>query len=309
MSLAMVSDSIPPMLIGPMLLFTAIFFSEIFYSSYTIRTWTFATIAVSTLFALQNHGVQHPIAAYNIGFFAFWINIVWSAVHLLVYNPKIDHRRIQIVEKGSATKPRKYGWEAFPDFPSRKSGIPEFPVRRFFWTLDLVFNFRGVGWSYRFAQPQETESVMTYPELDALSAKRKGMSLIRAPGGTSAFVSANLGIFAWDYMMLDLCSSLMRLDPYFSGKGDAYMAGLSAVPVVGHVLVTLFRLSVTLATLYAFIDTFFVAVTLLGVGLLGEGVLGTYGEPWMYPRLWNSLSECYTKGLRGMSFLLFGIQS
>lgn len=277
-------------IIGPTLLFTAIFFSSTFYTSYCIRKGIFAAIAVSTLATLQRHSGSHPIASFFFGLLSAW-SLIWSAVLLLVFNPHIEFRRIRIVDDANSTgsKSSQYGWEAFPKSIS---------MRRLYWTLDLILNFRGIGWSYRNSKLPTDGEKCTFDsaELNSINANCRGMAQIRAGKGRQSFVLGSLGLFLRDYLLLDLCSHLFHLDPFFSESQANQF--LSVIPP-GPIYITSFRLLLSLVALYAWCDIIFVGFAILSVGVFGDRWMGTHGEPWMHPRLWGSIWDCYHKGLRG----------
>jgi hypothetical protein len=279
---------------GPAILFNAIYFPKVFYSSYAVRVVTFAAVAGTLAFALQPHNIETPSTSYLFGFAPSWTLIV-AAVLLLLCNPPRDFRRIRRkdyqghAKEGSASD-SQYEWEPFPKQLSR----------RFWWTLDLLMNFRGLGWSYQKRQHQIPDEVKKVYDESGIKVIRDGCENEKRTGQTrSAFLVKQCGYFLVDYMMLDFFIYLMDRDPWFNrslGSDERLLFGYPAGNL--DMLVRPYRVFVgTLAT-YSVMDLAHVFLAIVSVSL-GERWLGTHGEPWMHPRLWGSLVELYHRGLPG----------
>jgi hypothetical protein len=279
---------------GPAILFNAIVFPKVFYSSYAARVITFAAVAGSVVFALQPHDIDTPSTSYLFGFAPSWTLIV-AAVFLLLCNPPREFRRIRRKDdqgsgkEGSASD-SQYEWEPFPEQFSR----------RVWWTLDLLMNFRGLGWSYQKRQHQIPDAVKKVYAESGIKVIRDGCENEKKTGQTkSAFLVKQFGYFVVDYMMLDFFIYLMDRDPWFNrplGSDERLLFGWPAGNL--DIFVRPYRVFVgTLAT-YSVMDMVHVILAMVSVSL-GESWLGTHGQPWMHPRLWGSLAELYHRGLPG----------
>jgi hypothetical protein len=279
---------------GPAILFNAIVFPKVFYSSYAARIVTFAAIAGSVVWALQPHDIETPSTSYLFGFAPSWTLIV-AAVLLLLCNPSRDFRRIRRKDnqrsgKADSTPDSQYEWESFPEQLSR----------RFWWSFDLLMNFRGLGWSYQKRQHQIPDDVKRLYDEGGIKVIRDGCQTEKRPGETrSSFLVKQCGYFVVDYVVLDFCIHLMDRDPWFNrplNSNERLLFGYAAGNL--NILVRPYRALLGTVATYSVMDLTHVAVALVSVGL-GPRWLGTHGEPWMHPRLWGNLTELFNRGLPG----------
>jgi len=280
---------------GPAILFNAIVFPRVFYSSYAARVVTFAAVAGSVVFALQLHDIQTPSTSYLFGFVPSWTLIV-AAVLLLLGNPPRDFRRIRRKDDQGPARDglgsdAQYEWEPFPVQLSRRA----------WWTLDLLTNFRGLGWSYQKRQHQIPDAVKKVYEERGIEVIRNGCENGKKTGQKtkSAFLVKQCGYFLVDYMMLDFCIHLMDRDPWFNRpmkSDEKLLFGWPAGKL--DMLVRPYRVFVGTLAIYSVMDFFHALLAIVSVSL-GKRWLGTHGEPWMHPPLWGSLAELYRRGLPG----------
>jgi hypothetical protein len=277
---------------GPGILFTALIFPKIFYASYASRILTFVAVAASVVWALQPHDIDNPATSYLFGFAPCWTLIV-AAVLLLLSTPARDFRRIRrkdeaLVGKGGTEE--LYEWEPFPEQMSR----------RCWWALDLMVNWRGLGWSYQRRQHFIPDAVKKVYDEAGINVKRDGSQDEKRCGQTrSSFLVQQSWYFVVDYVLLDLCIYFMDRDPWFNRPLGSDQRLLFGYPSGNYdVLVPVYRVFVgTLAT-YTVMDVAHVVLALVCVGL-GPRNLGTLGEPWQHPPLWGTLDDLFHRGLPG----------
>jgi hypothetical protein len=277
---------------GPGILFTALIFPKIFYASYASRILTFVAVAASVVWALQPHDIDNPATSYLFGFAPCWTLIV-AAVLLLLSTPARDFRRIRrkdeaLVGKGGTEE--LYEWEPFPEQMSR----------RCWWALDLMVNWRGLGWSYQRRQHFIPDAVKKVYDEAGINVKRDGSQDEKRCGQTrSSFLVQQSWYFVVDYVLLDFCIYFMDRDPWFNRPLGSDQRLLFGYPSGNYdVLVRPYRVFVgTLAT-YTVMDVAHVVLALVCVGL-GPKNLGTLGEPWQHPPLWGTLDDLFHRGLPG----------
>ncbi|PMD44935.1 hypothetical protein L207DRAFT_577883 [Hyaloscypha variabilis F] len=270
---------------GPAILFTALIVPKVFYSSYATRLLTFAAVGGSVVWALQPHDVDNAATSYLFGFAPCWVLIV-AAVLLLLYNPARDFRRIRRKRDEHGNHGGvEYEWEAFPEQLSK----------RCWWALDLMMNWRGLGWSYQRRQHLIPDAVKRVYDEAGINVKRDGGPIQTR----SSFLLQQSWYFAMDYVLLDLCIYFLDRDPWFNRDLDSNEKLLFGHPAGNYdILVRPYRIFLgTLAT-YIVMDVAHVALALACVGL-GPRYLGTLGEPWQHPPLWGTFDDLFHRGLPG----------
>jgi len=282
---------------GPAILFTAIVFPKVFYASYASRILTFAAVGASVVWALQPHDIDNAATSYLFGFAPLWALIV-SAVLLLLSNPARDFRRIRKIEikpkddaarkEGGADGDAQYEWEAFP----------ESFERRCWWALDLMMNWRGLGWSYQRRQHLIPDAVKKVYDEAGIDVKRDADEK-RWGQSRSSFLKQQCWYFVVDYVLLDLCIHFLDRDPWFNKSLKSDERLLFGYPAGNYdILVRPYRVFLgTLAT-FSVMDLAHVVIALVSVGL-GPSYFGTHGEPWEHPPLWGTLDDLFTRGLPG----------
>jgi hypothetical protein len=280
---------------GPAILFTALIFPTVFYASYSTRILTFVAVAGSMVFALQPHDIDNAATSYLFGFAPCWALIV-AAVLLLLSNPPRDFRRIR--RKDYAARKEggaevQYEWEAFPKTLER----------RCWWALDLMMNWRGLGWSYQRRQHLIPDAVKRVYDEAGINVKRDCALDEKRPGQTrSSFLLEQSWYFVVDYILLDLCIYFLDRDPWFNRPLNSNERLLFGHPAGNYdILVRPYRVFLgTLAT-FCVMDLAHVVLALVSVGL-GPAYLGTHGEPWQHPSLWGTLDDLFHRGLPGKKF-------
>jgi hypothetical protein len=203
-------DELLRVIVGFSILVLAIFLQKTCYLSPKSRSVLLAAITCTTLWTYNSESAASSSLICLRTFFSIWINI-WSASLLFVHHPPRDFLRIRRREKTDSvhctkTIPRvhDYIWESYP---------AEISVRRLLWTLDVVFNFRGLGWNFptgRYYFPIQNN------RKDGLSLDKTGvdhMELKIEPELVICSLRRRFQRFYWAYICTTLCGYLMSLDP------------------------------------------------------------------------------------------------
>ena len=201
------------------------------------------------------------------------------------------------VYQSNAAKPifaNKYG-------PFAWQSLPANPVTRFDWTLDLVSNFRGVGWNYQISSlpppPPSVQLALQHSTGSSSSTSKTGNHRYDAP---CTLLRASLLSFTLGYLALDVLKVTMMRDPYFWGLTTAPVPAYLPIFIASSSAFTrIYRLLLSLAGIYTALHTIFDLGPLFFVGILGPRVIGARGEPWMYPDTSGSYSNVFSKGLAG----------
>ncbi|KAE8452765.1 hypothetical protein EG329_013037 [Mollisiaceae sp. DMI_Dod_QoI] len=233
------------------------------------------------------------VVSYLMGFGAV-LFFMRSTILLLFYNPPQDFQRLRRV----AVSPKeskgiiRHEWEPFPE---------EVGLRRMFWVSDLLINLRGIGWSFRkpcFFVPKDIQKLYLDHGIDVSTGNPSFKPIRSNHFDRSMFFSSQCILFATRYLLVDICINLMDSNPLFQGSGHP----LHWIYPVSIRRFLLFLYNSVLGTVgvYAVMDLYATCLALTTVGLLGPNNLGTWGEPFMYPRLWGSVSEIWNGGLIGL---------
>lgn len=183
------------------------------------------------------------------------------------------------LDTSSADDSTYYVWQSLP---------PTF-LHRLGWVLDLVSNFRGVGWNHQ---------VLTLPPppphvLSTLRPPFPQLSLPPAnPPSRASFVRSTLIAFPCLYLICDTCKYLTLHDPYFF----FYPAPPSSSP---YPFPNFARRAISLAATYIALCSLFNASRLVPC-ILGPNTLGGYAEQFRYPTYFGSPAHIATKGLAGL---------
>lgn len=232
----------------------------------------------------------HAVVGPTIGFYCGW-NILWTA-NLLVFN---DAR--QQFKKARRLSIDKYTWQAFPT---------DSFIDRLAWVLDLFFNSKGMGWSWKVtgepSRPLAVEaSLQQISVAEAVKhdvpATKSGR--IRHENRRQA-ITYQLWTIAKAYVWLDALKTIINHDAYFWGIDDAlppsYLPDLIAA---SPILVSLYR---TLTGMFFVVQaikfTFGIPQALLLL-IFTPDMIGANAEPWMYPAHFGNYSTVYKRGLAG----------
>jgi len=287
-------------ILGRFILWAALLFPNIFYSSYVTRLLTFTAIALPTASIFKGHKIANPVISYFGGIFAAWL-ILWSMVMTLIYNPPREFCRVRKTKViGTTTSNSEgaqisaYQWEPCPK---------QFGRKRLLWTLDLLFNFRGVGWSH---QPHRIPPhISNNLAIARNSLEESHLKTDAQTQSKTSFLICQLMLLLRDYLWWDVFTHFSVMDPYFQGEHS--QISLAPAYLVGYypVAVACWRIFLVFSTTYALMEMFFVtSISFIAVCIFGDEWLGTWGERWMHPSLFGHLVGVYHKGLRGRSALL-----
>ncbi|GAB7347832.1 hypothetical protein MBLNU459_g5368t1 [Dothideomycetes sp. NU459] len=189
-------------------------------------------------------------------------------------------------------------WQSYPSAPF---------LERLDWVSDIFCNFRGMGWNWRLATlpppPKHVQEELRSNDGDSPSDSNTHVSRssgVRRYHTTASLLRENLRVLIRNYIILDVLKTLVVHDPYFwTGsytRPPAYLPlALQSSPAAAKCA----RLLISLAAVYTALQTVFALGPLFFVGLLGPGVLGARGEPWMYPDSFGSFRVVFDKGLAG----------
>lgn len=189
-------------------------------------------------------------------------------------------------------------WQSFPVDSLRQ---------RMRWTVDLISNFRGIGWNYQIhglpGAPKDVQEQLDGTSKDALT---EGRQIARGSTGNYRYLDRRTLLrrkgltLAIGYITLDVCKVVMMRDRYFWGILDA--APPEYYPRLLHespALLKYFRLIISLVGVYAALQSIFVLAPLFFVGIVGTKRIGARAEPWMYPDMYGEFKTVLDKGLAG----------
>lgn len=288
--------SVSILAVGPTILFGAIFCGRTTFSSSTLRITAFLSIAASNLYAFQNSAFTQPLCRYMSALLSIY-HIFWSAVLLLCHDPTSEFKRIALGDDGG------YVWEGYPQ---------QSYSRRFFWTLDLVTNFRCVGWKHGTTQypvPVVNEVGVVDEAEKRKKQKQKPDQHSKAwPSSLTTpveFLGLQTKLFLASYAMLDIGVLLMSRDAYFGGKLDLKSTTFDAESSrgIGSTYLTFSRrLVLAMLFVYNFLNLFRATLGLVvGVSLLLIGGKSTWQQAWMYPSPWGRFRSIAVRGIAGMN--------
>lgn len=167
--------------------------------------------------------------------------------------------------------------------------LPSTFLHRLGWVLDLVFNFRGIGWNYQIP-------TVPPPPSHVLSTLRPAFPYSPLPPAKAqsraSFVRFTLIALPCLYLICDTCKYLVLHDPYFF----SYPAPPSSSP---YPFPNFTRRAISLAATYIALCTLFNASRLVPC-ILGPDILGGHAELFRYPTYFGSLAHVATKGLAGL---------
>lgn len=180
--------------------------------------------------------------------------------------------------RSDSSKREIYFWQTLP---------PTFR-HRLDWVCDLVSNFRGVRWKYQISglppPPPHIQSSLEDPSIASTDAR----SLLTR----TDLIRRDLPRFLLCLIALDVLKTITLQDPYFWGLPPSTP---SPFPYP-----RLFRISLSLAFVYASLLTIFLLAPLVFGILLGPNNIGQHAWPWLYPPFFGPPSQVYRKGLAGV---------
>lgn len=191
----------------------------------------------------------------------------------------------------------EYYWQTYPS---------ENFVERLIWVLDLVTNFRGIGWNWQIpglhgppphVRGQLKGGDVRWARRTSASAQETGN---RTYCSRASLLRRRVPLFLLYYFLLDFCKLVLVGDRYFWGFIDSppptYLPSF-----IQHspALVQAYRLLLAAASTNIALASIFLSGSLLFVGVLSPRLLNAQGEPWMYPDFWGSFSSVLDHGLAG----------
>ncbi|CAG8974449.1 hypothetical protein HYALB_00004145 [Hymenoscyphus albidus] len=193
---------------------------------------------------------------------------------------------------GNISQVEEYFWESYPE--SFRD--------RFFWTSDLLINFRGPGWNWAVpGLPAPPESISKHLKGLDMKSARSGISFT----GLQRFDTRQelfrylYPRFVAGYFLIDFLKTIMMKDPYFIFGPTTY-----ALPPFLQKLSPLglwcCRAVLSGVTIIHALEMAFMLGPLLLCFILGPKVIGQRGEAWYYPTVWGSFSNVLDKGLNGL---------
>lgn len=207
---------------------------------------------------------------------------------------------------------------------------------RFLWCLDLFLNFRGISWNWKISgtpsyplpiqhallRSSTTPSTRHYTSLHTSTATRTAPAIdwpvsrtgIRRSDTLAALLSHNAWLFTKSYLAIDLMMTYIHHDAYFrtgthtTPPPPFLPLSISSSPALLRALRLYISMSMVrhgLRLTYT-LSPFFFAGILGPDGLLARlgltsprGLLGLYGEPWLYPDHYGDFSNVARRGLAG----------
>jgi hypothetical protein len=188
----------------------------------------------------------------------------------------------------------RYAWQSFPISPL---------LERMDWVLDLMMNFRGMGWNWRIPTlPEPPKDV-----IEQLSNNdHKGDKVHSRPkwacihSTKESLLRASFQEFLIGYALMDILKTLIIHDQYFMGYTDSPAPSYLPELIRSHpVFIRSYRLMLALLAICYALETIFQLGPLFFVGILGGNLIGVRGEHWMYPKAWGSYRAVFDRGLAG----------
>lgn len=309
-----------------------------------MRYLSFSCIAYLTVLTVNRHRTLGLSSGYGVGLIQVWL-LIWSATLLVFNNPQQDFSRIERPARwcyvSDCSKPSADCSGSFlSSISSRRRGAtrvydakiedqyqkkelaneqPEasyhfrwqpFPghvLHRFYWTIDLVFNFRGPGWNWRISALPPLPDAMLFQQ-DESSVTEVGLKPFDLAVAKS-MLWRFLKTVAGGYLTLDVLRLILTNDPYFLGAIDSpspYLSALDPESYSTRILALLLRQGLSLITVIIAVK--FLAATFWTI-YLSSAILCSHfhtwialpvEEPWLYPNMFGPcLPSIFDSGLAG----------
>jgi len=208
---------------------------------------------------------------------------LWSFVLLVLRDPRKTHRRIWVYSGTADGKGSEGAGERIVEEP--------YPVdiqKRIAWVLTLLVSLRLTGWKIG---EQAHDRRQPPPRLSR-----------------SAFLKVALSTVVQSYLILDVASSYVQTDPYFTtsgmGVGEPFPTPTPEMPTLLVVLRLLpprvVRSSVLAGQIYGMVTSLFFIPTLPAVGLNVLGLVPDEWSPQTWPVFFGDFSAIGERGLRGL---------
>ncbi|MCJ1371522.1 hypothetical protein MMC20_002740 [Loxospora ochrophaea] len=184
--------------------------------------------------------------------------------------------------------------------------LPQTFALRLSWTLDLVSNFRGLGWNFLISPvPLPPTPILSSLDHSTTSSPSASAAGIHRYSTRRTLLLSKLTTFTLRYLALDLLKVLLMHDPYFWGllsNGDRPTPPPSYLP---HLLTSspsltyTYRLLLSLTAIHVTLNAIFDLGPLFFAGLLGPSLLHLRAAPWLHPDMWGSFTTVLDRGLSG----------
>ncbi|KAI0395059.1 hypothetical protein F5Y17DRAFT_425052 [Xylariaceae sp. FL0594] len=209
-------------------------------------------------------------------------------------NPPLDNKTLLRLCRLARENEYEYYWQEYPANASIWT--------RLSWSLDLVSSIRMTGWNWA---PSCLPPYEPPPKIGDYYQLPLEYGVHRTEQGFERTVSRAQLIFSrWlynvvpSYVVLDLCTTLMTMDPYFiAGPEQSYPLPAHILPLHPNVLFaqrTLMAFAGILSALYLYWN----AGALL-LAMCCPPLLGFRAHPWLMPSMTGSITHVLDRGLAG----------
>lgn len=233
---------------------------------------------------------EHAVTGLAIGFLSGW-NILWSS-SLLIFNDG-KKRFNKIKQTKTASGAVSYEWQPLP----RSLGA------RFWWSYDLLFNSRGIGWDWKVngtpSRPPAVEAALR--KIPLAEAEKEDVPKTKTGRFRLSSRTTAVGHFLLDILLgaivIDVCKIFINQDPYYWGIFDAAPPSFLPEAITSSPrLTSAYRSGVALIYMLQVLRVVFAFVPLACL-LLSTGL---NAEAWMYPDQFGSYTNIATRGLAGL---------
>ena len=168
--------------------------------------------------------------------------------------------------------------------------LPPTLLHRLDWVLDLVSNFRGVGWSHQIPTlPPPPPYILSdlnppYPHFPQLPSNPPSRFEL------SCFVLPNVVI---QYLAIDTLKYIVLQDPYFI-LDPSSPASTSPYPFPKFS-----RIAISLLATYTCLTSIFLLSPLFFACILGPVILAERADTWLYPPYFGPASAIVKNGIAG----------
>ncbi|KAF2425833.1 hypothetical protein EJ08DRAFT_594078 [Tothia fuscella] len=282
---------------------------------YRLRWIVWGLNFVHAVYTIKYTRAQGPARSYAVGFGMAW-SILWTTSMLLLHDGQTEFYRVQRISdaNGSLQKSdfnpagttpcsdRDGEHKAQTKFSLKMQPFPASPyLARLYWVLDLMLTFRGMAWNWRIPNlPSPSVQVSINGQVMAEELSHTARPTARSYATKEALIHASWRNFVKGYIALDVLKTLITHDPYFWGETHgpppAYLPSLFRS---SSTFVQSYRLVIAQLCIYWALQTLFQLGPLVFVGLLGNNIVGSWGQYWMYPSQWGSYESVLERGLVG----------
>ena len=271
-----------------------------------LRHPIFALLVAFHAWTIQYVRARTPAAALGVGLLSAW-GVIWTAVLMVVNDCQTDFYRIEILGRkhettssspGEGSKRSVDRLTQVEDSSSSSLHHEPFPERwsrRIDWLLDLLWNFRGVGWNWQISgvpplptlDQGQAQGNITLVATNQMTVSKTG---IRRYASRRFFLRDSIVQMLAGYLLLDLLRTLMQHDAYFWGYTDALPpAYLPRYVRILPALVKSYRLLISFAAVHVALWEVFRLGPIFFCSLLGPRWIGLRGEACMNP--WDMFGD------------------